>query len=122
MAILNAEFVYALENGVEISESEILQPFMIYMRIKKRTPNFYVLMPKLNQLGLKDCFILTDEKGIRIYDKNNDCKLHYRITQLIDKKNNTLRLVDQFIGERAVIERVCKELINNIKYLNNENN
>lgn len=122
MAILNAEFVYALENGVEISESEILQPFMIYMRIKKRTPNFYVLMPKLNQLGLKDCFILTDEKGIRIYDKNNDYKLHYRITQLIDKKNNTLRLVDQFIGERAVIERVCKELINNIKYLNNENN
>lgn len=122
MAILNAEFVYALENGGEISESEILQPFMIYMRIKKRTPNFYVLMPKLNQSGLKDCFILTDENGIRIYDKNNDCKLHYSITQLIDKKNNTLRLVDRFIGERAVIERVCKELIHNIKYLNNENN
>ena len=120
--MMKAEFVYPLGNGEMISESEILQPFMVYRRIRKSDLNHYVLMPKLNQLGLKDCFILTDEKGIRIYDKNNDCKLHYRITQLIDKKNNTLRLVDRFIGERAVIERVCKELINNIKYLNNENN
>lgn len=122
MAIMTAEFMYTLENGREISESEILQPFMIYRRIKKHNQNYYVLMPKLNQSGLKDCFILTDENGIRIYDKNNDCKLHYRITQLIDKENNTLRLVERLVCERAVIERVCKELIHNIKYLNNENN
>ena len=120
--MMKAEFAYPLENGVEISESEILQPFMIYMRIKKRTPNFYVLMPKLNQSGLKEIFILTDERGIRIYNKENSKRLYSRISKLVHRKYSTLQLVDRFVGERAVIEHVCNELIRNIKYLNNENN
>ena len=116
MTFIVAEPVYPLENGREISESEILQPFMIYRRIKKRNQNYYVLMPKLNQLELKDSFILTDENGVRIYNKKKDSRLYHRITQMIDRNKNTLRLVDRFIAERNVIERVCKELIGNIKY------
>ena len=116
MTFIVAEPVYPLENGREISESEILQPFMIYRRIKRRNQNNYVLMPKLNQLGLRDSFILTDEKGVRIYNKKKDSRLYHRITQMIDRNKNTLRLVDRFIAERNVIERVCKELIGNIKY------
>ena len=116
MTFIVAEPVYPLENGREISESEILQPFMIYRRIKKRNQNYYVLMPKLNQLELIDFFILTDEKGVRIYNKKKDSRLYHRITQMIDRNKNTLRLVDRFIAERNVIERVCKELIGNIKY------
>ena len=114
--MMTAEFAYLLENGGEISETEILRPFMVYRRIKKRSLNYYVLMPKLNQLGLKDIFILTDERGVRIYNKENSKRLYFRISQLIDRKNGTLQLVDRFIGERAVIERICKELIRNIKY------
>lgn len=53
-----AEFLYTLEDGRLISESEILQPFMVYRRIKKRNYNYYVLMPKLRESGLKDIFIL----------------------------------------------------------------
>ena len=120
--MMKAEFAYPLENVGEISESEILQPFMVYRRIKKRSPNCYVLMPKLNQSGLKEIFILTDERGIRIYNKENSKRLYSRISKLVDRKYCTLQLVDRFVGERAVIEHVCNELIRNIKYLNNENN
>lgn len=111
-----AEFLYTLEDGRLISESEILQPFMVYRRIKKRNYNYYVLMPKLRESGLKDIFILTDEKGIRIYNKECNKRLYSRISKLVDKKFNTLSIVDKFVGERKVIERVCKELIRNIKY------
>ena len=111
-----AEFLYTLEDGRLISESEILQPFMVYRRIKKRNYNYYVLMPKLRESGLKDIFILTDEKGIRIYNKESNKRLYSRISKLVDRKFNTLSLVDKFVGERKVIERVCKELIRNIKY------
>ena len=120
--MITAEFAYPLENGGEISESEILQPFMVYRRIKKRSPNYYVLMPKLNQSGLKDIFILTDERGIRIYNKENSKRLYSRISKLTDRKYRTLQLVDRFTGERTIIEHVCKELIHNIKYQNNANN
>lgn len=119
--MMTAEFAYPLGNGGEISESEILQPFMVYRRIKKRSPNYYVLMPKLNQSGLKDIFILTDERGIRIYNKEYSERLYSRISKLIDRKNGTLQLVDRFLCERTVKEHMCKELIRNIKYLNNEN-
>ena len=34
--MMKVEFVYPLENGGMISESEILQPFMVYRRIRKR--------------------------------------------------------------------------------------
>lgn len=111
-----AEFLYTLEDGRLISESEILQPFMVYRRIKKRNYNYYVLMPKLRESGLKDIFILTDEEGIRIYNKESNKRLYSRISKLVDKKFNTLSIVDKFVGERKVIERVCKELIRNIKY------
>lgn len=111
-----AEFLYTLEDGRLISESEILQPFMVYRRIKKRNYNYYVLMPRLRESGLKDIFILTDEKGIRIYNKECNKRLYSRISKLVDKKFNTLSIVDKFVGERKVIERVCKELIRNIKY------
>ena len=111
-----AEFLYTLEDGRLISESEILQPFMVYRRIKKRNYNYYVLMPKLRESGLKDIFILTDEEGIRIYNKESSKRLYSRISKLVDKKFNTLSIVDKFVGERKVIERVCKELIRNIKY------
>ncbi len=111
-----AEFLYTLEDGRLISESEILQPFMVYRRIKKRNYNYYVLMPKLRESGLKDIFILTDEEGIRIYNKESNKRLYSRISKLVDRKFNTLSIVDKFVGERKVIERVCKELIRNIKY------
>lgn len=111
-----AEFLYTLEDGRLISESEILQPFMVYRRVKKRNYNYYVLMPKLRESGLKDIFILTDEEGIRIYNKESNKRLYSRISKLVDKKFNTLSIVDKFVGERKVIERVCKELIRNIKY------
>lgn len=111
-----AEFLYTLEDGRLISESEILQPFMVYRRIKKRNYNYYVLMPRLRESGLKDIFILTDEKGIRIYNKECNKRLYSCISKLVDKKFNTLSIVDKFVGERKVIERVCKELIRNIKY------
>lgn len=113
---MTAEFVYPLEDGTMISESKILQPFMVYRRIKKRNQNYYVLMPKLNEPGLKDIFILTDEKGIRIYNKKSNKRLYSCISKLIDRKFNTLSLVDKFAGEREVIDRVCKGLIRNIKY------
>ena len=116
-----AEFLYTLEDGRLISESEILQPFVVYRRIKKRNYNYYVLMPKLRESGLKEIFILTDERGIRIYNKENSKRLYSCISKLVDRKYCTLQLVDRFVGERAVIEYVCKELIRNIKYLNNEN-
>lgn len=111
-----AEFIYELEDGRLICESEILQPFMVYRRIKKRNYNYYVLMPKLRETGFKDIFILTDEKGIRIYNKENDQRLYSCISKLVDRKFNTLSLVDRFVGEREVIERVCRELIRNFKY------
>ena len=66
--MMKVEFVYPLENGGMISESEILQPFMVYRRIRKSDLNHYVLMPKLNQMKLNDIFILSNKKGIRIYD------------------------------------------------------
>lgn len=122
MTMIKAEFVYPLENGRKISEAEILQPFMVYRRIRKRSLNYYVLMPKLNQPELNESFILTDEKGIRFYNKDNDSRLYSRISQIIDNESKTLHLVNKFVGDRAVIENVCKELIHNINYLNNENN
>ena len=120
--MMKEEFVYPLENGGIISESEILQPFMVYRRIRKSDLNHYVLMPKLNQMELNDIFILSNKKGIRIYDKNIDSRLYNRIKQLIDKKINSLYLVKRFVGDQAVIDHVCKELIHNINYLKNENN
>ena len=120
--MMKAEFVYPLGNGEMISESEILQPFMVYRRIRKSDLNHYVLMPKLNQMELNDIFILSNKKGIRIYDKNIDSRLYNRINQLIDRKKNSLSLVNRFVGDRAVIDKVCKELIHNINYLKNENN
>ena len=110
------EFAYPLDEGGVISESEILQPFIVYKRVRKCNPNYYVLMPKLSESGLKDIFILTDKKGIRIYNKERDKRLYSRISKLVDRNFNTLSLVDRFTGEREVIERICKELIRNIKY------
>ena len=42
--MMSVEQAFPLESGGEISESEILQPFMIYRRIKKRNQNYYVLL------------------------------------------------------------------------------
>lgn len=116
MIMTTTEFVYPLNDGGEISESEILQPFMVYRRVKKCNPNYYVLMPKLGEYRFKDIFILTDKKGIRIYNKECDKRLYSRISKLVDKNFNTLSLVDRFTSEREVIERICKELIRKIKY------
>jgi len=110
------EFAYPLDDGGVISESEILRPFMVYRRVRKCNPNYYVLMPKLGEYRFKEIFILTDKKGIRIYNKERDKRLYSRISKLVDKNFNTLSLVDRFTSEREVIERICKELIRKIKY------
>ena len=119
--MLEAEFLLQLPSGEFISYKKILSPFKIYSFLNR--DELFLLIPKPDQLGLKDTTIFANKSGIRICTHGKWPNfLTVKIRNIIPCKMNK-RIIeiswDQIPND--ILSVACSQLIKEIQYNLNNN-
>ena len=117
--MVEAEFLLQLPSGEFISYKNILSPFKIYSFLDR--DELFLLIPKPDQIGLKDTTIFANKSGIRICTHGKwPTSLTVKIRNIIPCKENKSIIEiswDQIPNE--VLSIMCSQLIKGIQYNSN---
>ena len=115
----NADFLLQLPSGELISYEGILSPFKIYSFLNR--DEFFVLIPKPEQAGLKNTTVFANKYGIRICTHGKwPTSLTVKIRNIIPCQENKSIIEiswDQIPNEMLSI--MCSQLIKGIQYNSN---
>ena len=117
--MVEAEFLLQLPSGEFISYKNILSPFKIYSFLDR--DELFLLIPKPDQIGLKDTTIFANKFGIRICIHGKWLtSLTVKIKNIIPcKMNKSIIEISWDQIPNDILSVVCSQLIKEIQYNSN---
>lgn len=102
-------------NNEFVDENELLEVFDIYKRTNKY--GHYILLPKSEQVKIREIFIMADKNSSRIYNRTEHERLYLKIESMLNcSHDNNLSKVDTIIQDRSIIESICISITRNFVF------